>query len=131
MVNVAAVKAFLVLSADGTVDYEASAHKFMGEIKGYETLVESGDKAIREVVGGLFDQYKGTNITNLGSFVLRGLNPTPDTIAELTLRVKEWLGANTGERDSGSLLGVKKGKGGGSFRHSDKAADDAVYTTKA
>lgn len=131
-VNVAAVKAFLKLDANGKADYNKSAEAYLNGLKSYESLVSADQEAIRKEVDAIFDKYKGTNITNFPAHVLRGLNPDPTTYKALSDRVNSFLKDNTGEIGE-ALLGMVKGAGGGQFRWADKAADsrEAKLSLKA
>lgn len=118
---IAAIKQFIVPDENGNIDYMKSGEKYLSQLKAFEGLIEADESAVKNAVAAVFDKYKGTNVTKVSAFILRELNPSPDTYGEMEKRVAEYLKLNTGEIGE-ALLGMRKGAGGGHWRWTDKGA---------
>ena len=126
-INVSAVKAFLVLTAAGTIDFEASLSKYQEALLEFEELNSQGGEKIASACSEVFDQYPGLNVTQFPAFVIAKLGVSPSNYGETMSRIQSYLKANTGEYGE-ALFGMRKGIGGGHWRWSDKLANDETVT---
>lgn len=119
--ELAALKTFMVLKADGSVDHTATHNKLTAMITEFELRNKDEDTLAARAVSAVFDKYKGSTMSTdacLG-FAMRDLQVTPDNWGTMETAMKRYLKANTGSR--GSLFGTGRGKG--IWRWVDQAAD--------
>ena len=116
----------IVRTAAGTIDEEASAEKFLAEVRQADVAGADAREAAGIAINAVFDQYKGRHLTKpvLASGAMAILGVTPENHTELAESIDSWLKANAGE---GKEIMVKKGKGGGFWR----VADAPVEAPKA
>ncbi len=136
-----AVKAFFV-TVDGKVDLDASVDKFRSVALRTLATQESEDELIVISINGVFDRFPGANLglDYIKSQTVQAMakeNPTlgdPGIYSVVSSRVEEVLHALTDKDEvpakedrpavpaiTGRAFGMKKGKNGGFYRHSDQA----------
>lgn len=118
-----AVKVFLALTSDGSIDVDKSIEQYAEGLKEYQDSLVSNQDMIASATNAVFDKYKGHNVTKLSAFVMSQLEVNPDNYASMEKQVQHFISENTGEYTSGALFGMRKGAGGGVWRWSDKADD--------
>ena len=112
---------FAVRDSDGELDLSATVTKFEGALLAYQAERETELATIGAAVHAVFDAHKGTNINMpaVTSLALQKLNVQPETYKALSERVQSFVRDNAGERESGAIFGIAKGKGGGCCRWED------------
>ena len=112
---------FCVRNEDGTIDLVATKFKFEATLLQYQADRETEATVIANAVNALFDQFKGArlNMPYVVSQSLRNLNCPPEIYKSMENKVKEYLHANAGDKETGALFGIGKGKLGGVTRHAD------------
>ena len=117
-----AVKVFLALTSDGSIDVDKSIEQYAEGLKVYQDSLVSNQDMIASATNAVFDKYKGHNVTKLSAFVMSQLDVNPDNYASMEKQVQHFISENTGEVGT-ALFGMRKGAGGGCWRWSDKADD--------
>lgn len=112
---------FAVRDESGDLDLSATVQKFEGALLEYQAERETELATIGAAVHAVFDAHKGTNINMpaVTSLALQKLNVQPETYKALSERVQAFVRDNAGERESGAIFGIAKGKGGGCCRWCD------------
>lgn len=105
---------YIVRSANGSIDHEASLAKFAGDLLKWEADREVEREVIAGAVHALFDRHLGKRLTTpyVVSEALKSLNAQPENYKTLTEKVAEFLRTSP-EFDT------TKGKGGGCARSRD------------
>lgn len=108
------IGSYVVRGSDGTVDHEATLHKFAGDLSKYEANRETEAGALAGVIHAIFDENLGKHLGKKWfiSEALRRLNATPDNWSTLEKRLETFL-KESPEFDSAV------GKGGGLYRVKD------------
>lgn len=122
------VKKFIVLTSTGKINHEATINNFIVALDNYESLTDFSTELIALTVEKFFNKQFGKHVTGLESFIVGLLKPTPDNHKYLIEKVKSWIKENTGEYNE-SILGMRKGIGGGHWRWSDKATNSKEVKT--
>lgn len=112
----------LARSADGSVDVDASVAAFKAAVLVHIAERETETATIAAAVSETFDSLNGAraNMPYVVGETVRRLNPQPANYNALTAAVAQYIRDNAGDRDSGKLFAIGKGKGGGVLRHSDQ-----------
>ena len=126
--NIPAIKAFLVNGSDGEIDTELSCAKFLTDLETFRVKTGESLALIAATVKSIFDERMGANLNKpaIVTYSLIKMGANLETHAALTEAVTEYIDTNTGKRGA-SLFGMRKGKGGGFFRHSERKDDDKCY----
>lgn len=110
--NLTALKVFMVIGADGVVDYSKSKDKLSEQLAEYELRQDEGNGLAARAVAEFFDTFKGVRVST--SFVisncLANLKANPDNYQMLTEACERFIKANTGSENA-SIFGQKKGVG--------------------
>ena len=120
-------------NADDTVDVEATVAKFRGEVLNFVAERDIEGAVIGDAINALFTKYPGARLVVpfVQSKVFVALNGQPENSTALNKRILDFIHENSGDRESGALLGIGKGKGSGVCRWSttpvkeEKAAKSA------
>lgn len=133
----------LIVSADGSIDEQASTSAFTAALAAFKAERETEDSTIAEAVGAQFDAYPGAsqNMPALVHGVLRALNVNPANHKTMEAKVLAYIRQNSdrpavldkktkavlvpAEPPRTRLFGIKKGVGGGVCRWSDVPEKDA------
>lgn len=112
----------LALTASGSVDVDASLAAAKSGILNYIAQRETELETVSEAVGATFDALKGAkaNMPYVVGQTLRNLNVQPENYKTLESLVAGFIRENAGDRPSGALFNIGKGKGGGVLRWSDQ-----------
>jgi hypothetical protein len=134
--NINALKAYVAfLSADlgGGIDYEKSCKNLIGDLNTYEAQLEVTGTKVKDAILAVFAKYKGTNLNKpaLASFAMQGLDSNPSNYSAYQEGIDQFLlpiekGGNVGTRESGALIGMRKGVGGGFWLWADKPEEPAT-----
>lgn len=132
-VSASAIKSFVVLGTDGAIDVDQSVAKFQASLTTYmEASAVDGGEIGNAVTEFFAKQSPGQHVTGLDGFILGAMSPTPDNVKFIQEGIKTYLKANTGEYGE-SVLGMRKGIGGGHWLWAGKAKDskEVVNSLKA
>jgi hypothetical protein len=126
-INTITLNTYLVRAADGSIDHDATTLKFQGDLLKYEAERETEAETVGAAVNAVFDQFKGTrlNMPAVTSYALTHLNVQPENFKTLTERVQGFIRDHSGERESGALFSIAKGKHGGVCRWADQPVKPA------
>jgi hypothetical protein len=104
-----------VVSANGSVDVEASVGKFRGALATFLAERETEQSVIAEAVSAVFDKNPGViAMPALAGLALQELNAAPETFAKLHERVLGYVRESA--KGTGAIFKIQKGKGGGVSR---------------
>jgi hypothetical protein len=101
------------VKVNGLFDIEASLTNVAAALASANELYSNDAEAVGAAVSSVFDQYKGAfvQMPALVTLTVGKLNLTTiDSINAMSERVKDYIGANSGE---GGLYDVRKGRGVG------------------
>ena len=112
---------FIIVNDSGNIDIIATMDKFQILLYKYQTECEIEHNVISQAVHAVFDQYKGTTIrmAAIAGISVQKLNGQPENFKILTNKVKEFVKKNSGDKGSGKLFRILKGKNSGVIRCSD------------
>jgi hypothetical protein len=112
----------LARSSDGSVDESATLAECQSAIRKYVAERETEQATIALAVSDVFDSLKGAraNMPYVVNSALRGLNAQPENFKALSERVADYLRSHAGDRASGALFHIGKGKTGGVTRWADQ-----------
>lgn len=112
---------YAIRSEAGNIDLPATLAKFEVTLIQFQAERETEAASLGVAVGGVFDQYRGINLNMpaVTSMALTRLNVQPENFKILTEKVQTYIRDNAGERESGAIFHIGKGKGGGVRRWSD------------
>jgi hypothetical protein len=112
---------YSIRAADGSIDLEATAEKFAADLLRFQAECETEAATIGAAIHAVFDQYPGArlNMPAVTSMALQRLNVQPENFKILTEKVQGYIRDHAGDRASGALFGIGKGKGGGVCRWAD------------
>lgn len=118
--NISALKEFMVVKSDGSVDYDKSYEKLGAELMEYEMRQETVNGFAANYINAVFDKNPGVRLAT--DFVInQAFHATTKGAAEfgvITDAFRRFIKANTGKQGS-ALFGTQKGYGGGIWRWSD------------
>jgi len=131
--NQNALKAYVAfIPNDGGIDYEKSCQNLIGDLQAYEAVLEVTGTKVKDAILAVFAKHKGTNLNKpaLTSFTMANLDANPANYAVYQEGIDSFLketskGGNVGTRESGALIGMRKGIGGGFWLWADKPETDA------
>lgn len=113
MLHLTALKAFMVTTNDGSVDYDKSVANFTAQLSEYELRHGEGQTMAGRAVNSVFDIFPGARLAT--PFVigrcLTNLQATPANYSTLEEALKRYIKVNSGEKESGAIFGMKKGVG--------------------
>ena len=120
--NTKALEVYCAFSEDGTIDYKKSAENLIADLQSYEAVLEVTGEKVKDAILAVFEKYKGTNLNvpALTNFTMQELAATPENYAVYQNGIKAFIKANQGTRESGAVLCVRKGIGGGASLWADK-----------
>lgn len=128
--NLTALKAYVAFLSDdpgGGIDYEKSCQNLIGDLQGYEAQLEVTGTKVKDAILSVFAKHKGANLNKpaLTSFAMTALDANPQNYATYQEGINAFLlptekGGNVGDRETGALIGMRKGIGGGFWLWSDK-----------
>jgi len=126
-INTITLNTYLVRAADGSIDHAATTLKFQGDLLNYEAERELESATVGEAVNAVFDQFKGArlNMPAVTSYALSRLNVQPENFKTLTEKVQGYIRDHAGERGTGALFSIAKGKSGGVCRWADQPVKSA------
>lgn len=134
--NLTALKAYVAfLSADlgGGIDYEKSCKNLIGDLNTYEAQLEVTGTKVKDAILAVFAKHKGANLNKpaLTSFAMAGLDANPANYSAFQEGIDSFLkpvdkGGNVGDRETGALIGMRKGIGGGFWLWADKPEETAT-----
>ncbi len=112
----------IVRGDDGSVDQDATLEAFSTALGAFVQDEETQDEVIADAVRSQFDRYQGQAQTMpaLISGTLSILNTQPQNHKLMSERVANYVRKNSGDRESGALFVIGKGKAGGCKRWSDQ-----------
>ena len=115
------LQSYCVRNADGSIDLDATVTKFSGDLLRFQTERELEAEAVGVAVNAVFDQFPGAklNMPAVTSMALQKLNVQPENFKTLTEKVQGYIRDRAGDRESGALYHIGKGKGGGVVRWAD------------
>lgn len=107
---------------DGSVDVDASLAAAKSAILNHIAARETEQATVADAVAETFDKLNGAkaNMPYVVNATLRSLNAQPENFKSLSELVAGYIRENAGDKDSGKLFHIGKGKGGGVLRHSDQ-----------
>ena len=119
--ELAALKNFMVLKSDGSVDHDASHAKLTQALTEYEFRAADTSGMVARGVNAVFDEYKGQtlSLSSLVGYVVNHLKAEPTKFALIDSAVRDYVRSHSGGR--GSLFGSKQGRG--TWRWSDAKED--------
>lgn len=114
----------LVRDDSGAVDVESSVAAFRAAVLQHIAARETETTTIALAVDELFTEKRGARLhmPYVVSQCQQKLNAQPENFKALGERVAQYVRDNAGERDSGKLFNIGKGKNGGVTRWSDAPA---------
>lgn len=114
----------LARDASGAVDVDASVEAFKTAVHQHIAARETETATIALAVDDLFSSKPGArlNMPYVQSSVATALNAQPENFKALGERIAVYIRENAGDRDSGKLFHIGKGKVGGVTRWSDQPA---------
>lgn len=126
--NQSALKAYVAFLAGGAgIDYEKSCKNLIADLNAYEAVLEVTGTKVKDAILAVFAKHKGANLNKpaLISFAMAGLDANPANYAVYQESITAFLkpsedGGNVGTRESGALIGMRKGIGGGFWLWADK-----------
>lgn len=111
----------LVRGDDGSVDQEATVESFSNALSARVQEEETQEHVIADAVNSAFDRHIGEPQTM--PFLINGalsiLNVLPANYKSMSEKVAQYVRTNSGDRESGALFTIGKGKAGGARRWSD------------
>lgn len=112
----------LARSSDGSVDEAGTLDACRAAVRKYVAERETETSQIADAVGALFDRLAGgrANMPYVQSSVLHALNAQPENFKVLGEKIAQYVRDNAGDRESGKLFHIGKGKTGGVTRWSDQ-----------
>lgn len=112
----------LARHADGSVNEDATLDACLTAIRLFVAERETELSTVSAAVEETFDSLKGAkaNMPYVVNQTLRSLNAQPENFKALSERVASYIRENAGDRASGKLFNIGKGKGGGVLRWSDQ-----------
>lgn len=112
----------LARHSDGSVDEAGTLAACQAAVRKYVAERETEQATIAAAVSEVFDTLKGAraNMPYVVNQALRSLNALPENFKALSERTAEYIREHAGDRDSGALFSIGKGKGGGVVRWSDQ-----------
>lgn len=112
----------LARSADGAVDLDGTLAACRTAVLKFVAERETERETIGAAVAETFDALNGAraNMPYVVGQTLRSLNVQPENFKALESLVGSYIRENAGDKDSGKLFQIGKGKGGGVIRHSDQ-----------
>lgn len=112
----------LARHADGSVNEDATLDAARTAIRLFVAERETETATISAAVSDVFDALNGAkaNMPYVVNQTLRELNVQPENYKALETRVAQYIRENAGDKDSGKLFQIGKGKGGGVLRHADQ-----------
>lgn len=115
-----------VVRNGASVDMGATIAAFTAALNEFLANEELVNGRVAQYVHEVFDQFPGCrfNTDSVISFTLKAMEATPDQYPVLAEAIKGYINANKGERESGAMFRVQRGKGGGVARWTDIAEDD-------
>lgn len=117
----------LARNANGSVDLDGTLEACRGAVLKFVAERETELATVSAAVEATFDSLNGAkaNMPYVIGQTLRTLNVQPENYKALEKRVAEYIRENAGDRASGALFNIGKGKGGGVLRHSDQPEPEA------
>jgi hypothetical protein len=112
----------LVRASDGSVDESGTLDACKSAVRKYVAERETEQATIAAAVGEVFDTLAGgrANMPYCINEALRRLNVQPENFKALSERTAEYIRQHAGDRDSGALFHIGKGKLGGVTRWEDQ-----------
>ena len=119
--NTITLNTYLVRASDGSIDHDATLAKFRGDLLKYSVERDLESETVGAAVNAVFDQFPGARLNMLAvtSYALTHLNVQPENFKSLSDRVVGYIRDHAGNRESGALFHIGKGKGGGCWRWAD------------
>lgn len=116
------LQSYVVRNPDGSIDLDGTERKFSGDLLRFQTERELEAESVGEAVGAVFDKYPGAklNMPAVTSMALQNLNVQPENFKTLTEKVQSYIRDRAGERNTGAIFHIGKGKGGGVCRWADQ-----------
>ena len=113
--------AYAVRDEAGQIDLEETCGQFASDLIKFQAERETETSVVAEAVNAVFSAHPGAkmNMPYVTGEALKLLNVQPETFKLLTERVQVYIRDNNGDRPSGKLFHIGKGKGGGVCRWSD------------
>lgn len=114
----------LVRFEDGSINVDATLDAAHSQLLNHIAARETETATIAAAVDELFTEKLGArlNMPYVVSQCQQKLNAQPENFKALGERVAQYVRDNAGERDSGKLFSIGKGKLGGVLRWSDQPA---------
>lgn len=105
----------------GSINREASIKAATDVLDKFIADHDSQNDTISAAVKTVFDAHRGENITmpTIEGMALRHLSAQPNNYKSLGKLVLDYVRANAGERSTGAIFGIHRGKNGGVCRWSD------------
>lgn len=115
-----------VVRNGAVVDMDATIASFTNALQTFLANEELVNGQIAQYVHEVFDNFPGCrfNTDSVISFTLKAMNTTPDQYPVMAEAIKGYINSNKGERESGAMFRVQRGKGGGVARWCDITEDD-------
>jgi hypothetical protein len=110
-----------VVRDDNGIDVEATVRKFHSDVAALVSSEEGDVGAISNAVAAVFDRYPGASLKtdSVIHAALVEMHVGVETDAEMTVKTRKYLQANSGKREDGQLFRCGKGVGGGLCRWSE------------
>lgn len=114
-----------VVRNGASVDMAATVEKFSSALQEFLANEELVNGKVAEYVHAVFDKFPGCrfNTDSLISFTLKEMEATPDQYPAMSEAIKGYVSANKGDKESGAMFRVQRGKGGGVCRWADVTDD--------
>lgn len=108
--------------SDGSVDLDGTLDACKTAVLKHIAERETEQSTVASAVSDTFDKLNGAkaNMPYVVNATLRSLNAQPENFKSLSELVAGYIRENAGNKDSGKLFHIGKGKGGGVLRHSDQ-----------
>jgi hypothetical protein len=102
---------YVVRDGNGLVNYEATAHKFLTELKAWDSVYKADVPTITAAIHSVYDRFNVIRLNKpaLMTYVLAELNVSPDSHKEISSRVESVL-------KNDPAFETTKGKNGGITR---------------
>lgn len=115
-----------VVRNGAAVNLDATIAAFSEALAQFIATEELVNGRVAQYVHEVFDQFPGCrfNTDSIISFTLKAMEATPDQYPALSEAIKGYITANKGERASGAIFRVQRGKGGGVARWVDISDDE-------
>lgn len=132
VLSAATFAAFLVRAEDGSPDVAATEEKFSEQLAEYLLKAEGEEGKIADAVSAIFEENKGKRLPMpaLLAMTAQKLNVSFEDYKATSEKVGEYVRRNAGDKESGAIFGIGKGKVGGVLRWADEVPAANATDTK-